>query len=81
MIGSNLTISQNVTIGNKNGKSALIGDNCDIGVGAVILGEIKIGNNVIIGANSVVIKNIKDNCIAAGVPAKLLTMKKGNKGR
>lgn len=42
-----------------------------IGAGAVILGNITIGNNVSIGANAVVTKDIPDNCVAVGVPAKI----------
>jgi serine O-acetyltransferase len=41
----------------------------DIGAGAKILGPIKIGNNVVIGANAVVITDVPDDCIAVGVPA------------
>jgi serine O-acetyltransferase len=47
----------------------IIGDNVDIGAGAKVLGPIKVGNNVLIGANAVVIRDVPDNCIAAGVPA------------
>lgn len=39
---------------------------------ATILKGVHIGNNVIIGANSLVNKNIPDNCVAAGTHAKLL---------
>jgi serine O-acetyltransferase len=46
-----------------------IGDNVDIGSGAKLLGPITIGNNVLIGANAVVLTDVPDNCIAAGVPA------------
>ena len=48
----------------------VIGDNVDIGTGAVILGGVHIGNNVRIGANAVVNKDIPDNCTAVGAPAK-----------
>jgi serine O-acetyltransferase len=47
----------------------IIGNNVDIGVGAKVLGPIRIGNNVLIGANAVVITDVPDNCIAVGVPA------------
>jgi serine O-acetyltransferase len=47
----------------------VIGNNVDIGTGAKILGPISIGNNVVIGANAVVIRDVPDNCVAAGVPA------------
>jgi serine O-acetyltransferase len=40
-----------------------------ISTGAKILGQVKIGNGSIIGANAVVVKDVPDNCIVAGVPA------------
>lgn len=43
----------------------------DIGAGAKVLGKIKIGNNVMIGANAVVLCDVPDNAIAVGVPAKV----------
>ena len=46
-----------------------IGDNVDIGVGAKLLGPIRVGNNVRIGANAVVVQDVPDDCIAVGVPA------------
>lgn len=50
----------------------VIGNNCWIGDKATILGGVTIGNNVIVAANSVVTKSIPDNCIVAGVPAKII---------
>jgi serine O-acetyltransferase len=47
----------------------VIGDNVDIGTGAKLLGAIRIGNNVSIGANAVVVRDVPDDSIAAGVPA------------
>ena len=46
-----------------------IGDNVDIGAGAKVLGRITIGNNVLIGANAVVVRDVPDDSIAVGVPA------------
>jgi serine O-acetyltransferase len=46
-----------------------IGDDVDIGAGAKLLGNIKIGNRVLIGANAVVITDVPDDSIAVGVPA------------
>lgn len=68
---------QGVTIGNKNTEDdcPIIGDNCDIGAGAKIIGAIHIGNNVTIGANAVVVKDIPDNCIVGGIPAKIIKMR------
>jgi serine O-acetyltransferase len=75
-IGNNCTLLPGVVIGNKNleddGSWVTIGDNCYIGLGAKIFGQLSIGNNVIIGANSVVVKNIPDNCVVGGIPAKII---------
>jgi serine O-acetyltransferase len=46
-----------------------IGNKVDIGTGAKILGPISIGNNVMIGANAVVLVDVPDNSIAVGIPA------------
>nr|WP_321373624.1 hypothetical protein [uncultured Draconibacterium sp.] len=71
-----------VVIGNKNLNSdyskVTVGDNCYIGLGAKIFGELTIGNNVTIGANSVVIRDIPNNCVVAGNPAKIIKLN-GNK--
>ena len=49
-----------------------IGDNCSIGSNVIILPNVKIGNNCIIGAGAIVSKDIPDNSIAVGVPAKVV---------
>lgn len=49
-----------------------IGDNVWVGAGVHIMGGVSIGQNTIIGAGSVVTKNIPDNVIAAGVPCKVI---------
>ena len=41
--------------------------------GAKIVGSIKVENNVIIGANSVVVNDVPDNCVVAGIPAKVIS--------
>lgn len=72
--GDNCRIRNGVVVGLKNIDEVcapVIGNNVDIGAGAKILGQIKIGNNVNIGANAVVLKDIPDNSIAVGVPAKI----------
>ena len=60
-VGKNSTIFHHVTIGEGNGGAPTIGDNCVISAGAKIIGEIKIGNNVKIGAGCVVEVDIPDN--------------------
>lgn len=52
----------------------VLGDGCDIGAGSIILMGVHIGKGVQIGAGAVVTRNIPDNAIAAGVPAKVLKL-------
>lgn len=82
-IGANARIHAGVNIGNysrldKNwvpDNTPTIGDNVYIGPGAKLFGKIKIGNNVAIGANAVVTKDVPDNTTVAGVPAKTINQK------
>lgn len=73
IIGDGTTIRQNCTIGIKSPEqrfsAPVIGKNVDIGAGAVILGEIQIGDGAAIGANAVVLQDVPDGALAAGVPA------------
>lgn len=75
-IGDNCTIYHGVTLGGTgkdvNKRHPDIGDNIMIGCGAKILGPIKIGNNVKIGANAVVTKDVQDNSTVVGIPGKVL---------
>ena len=48
-----------------------IGDNVYIGAGAKLVGDVKIGNNVVIMPNSLVITDVRDNTTIAGVPARI----------
>ena len=50
-----------------------IGDNCNIGTGAIILPNVKIGDNCIISAGAIVTKDIPSNSVAAGVPARVVS--------
>ena len=49
-----------------------IGQDCVIGVNAIVMPGVKIGNEVVIGSGSVVTKDIPNNCIAVGNPAKVI---------
>jgi acetyltransferase-like isoleucine patch superfamily enzyme len=49
-----------------------IGDRCFIGMNAIILPGVKIGNEVVVGAGAVVTKNVPDNCIVGGNPATII---------
>jgi putative colanic acid biosynthesis acetyltransferase WcaB len=74
LIGDNVTVRQNTTIGNARagGKSPKICSGVDIGANCVIIGGIIIGENSIIAAGSVVVKNVPQNSIVAGNPAKVI---------
>jgi serine O-acetyltransferase len=70
--GDNCRIRNGVTIGLRRIEervAPIIGNNVDIGAGAKLLGPIKIGDNVVIGANAVVLCDVPANSIAVGVPA------------
>lgn len=74
-IGDNCTIWHQVTVGNKldDGEcKPIIEDNVKICTGAIVIGNIHIGKNSIIGAGSVVVKDVPDNVIVAGIPAKVI---------
>jgi serine O-acetyltransferase len=76
VIGDDCIIRQGVTLGNKVISQPLdapsLGDRVNIGAGAKILGKVFIGDDVDIGANAVVIKDIPSNSLAVGIPAKTI---------
>lgn len=67
-IGSNCTFTTGTLI-NSGCKS--VGDNVYFGAGCKIIGDVKIGNNVVIVANSVVLTDVPDNLTIMGVPARI----------
>ena len=72
-IGSNCRLHGDNCIGNDgiNDACPVIGDNVEIGVGAKIIGGVKIGNNIKIGAGAVVVSDfLQDGSIIGGVPAR-----------
>ena len=58
-------------------KEVVIGDDVWIGANAVILPGVHIGSNVVIGAGAVVTRDLPDNCVAAGVPARKIRSLQG----
>jgi serine O-acetyltransferase len=78
-IGEYCNLSQHITIGvggrgEKRGTPKL-GERVFVGPGACIFGPITIGNDVAIGANAVVTKDLPDNAVAVGVPAQIISYK------
>lgn len=81
--GDDVIIRNGVTVGLRHTGvrgSPTIGNRVDIGAGAKLLGPIQIGDDVAIGANAVVIKDVPPNSIAVGVPAKIIPVQ-GTPGR
>ena len=73
-VGSNCRIQSGVVIGasyNSN-NYPVIGNNCYIGAGAKIIGNVTLGDNVSIGANAVVVKDCENNVTLVGVPARVV---------
>ncbi|MEO1516113.1 MAG: serine acetyltransferase [Bacteroidota bacterium] len=74
VIGGGGIIGQGITIGGRSRHPdvPVIGDKVYIGAGARVLGPIRVGDNVVIAPNAVVIKDVPSNCIVGGIPAKIL---------
>lgn len=76
-IGDNVTLYQGVTLGGVSleakKRHPTLGNNIVVGAGAKILGPILIGDNVRVGANSVVTKDIPSNSVVVGVPGRIIS--------
>jgi serine O-acetyltransferase len=77
VIGDNCVLFHNVTLGGTgkhDGKRhPTLGNNVFIGTGAILLGPIRVGDNVHIGANAfVVMRDVPSNCTVVGTPAKII---------
>lgn len=81
ILGENCIIYQNVTIGAKDtenykeSKYPILGDNVIIYPNSIIIGDVKIGNNAIIGAGSLVLNDVEEDTVVVGVPAKKIQKK------
>lgn len=79
-VGSNFDIRQGVTLGGNRGRTLgarsqpVVGDDVVVGAGAKLLGPITVGDSVFVGANAVVIDDVPDHAVVAGVPARLIRL-------
>lgn len=75
-IGDDVTLYQGVTLGGTGKETGkrhpTIGSNVVISTGAKVLGSFRVGNNVKIGAGSVVLKEVPDNCTVVGIPGQIV---------
>lgn len=71
-IGKNVYVNHLVTVGEKNGRRPIIGDNVELHASSMVIGGITIGDNAIIGAGAVVLKDVPPNAVVAGNPAKII---------
>ena len=79
IIGNNVTLFQGVSLGGVSTdpvkRHPTLGNNIVIGAGAKLLGPIMIGDNVRIGANSVVVNDVPPNSVVVGIPGKIISRK------
>jgi serine O-acetyltransferase len=83
-IGDDVTIRHNTTMGvvhqDEGWKKPIIEDRVDIGTGACILGDVRIGHDSVIGANTVVVRSFPPYSTLFGVPARRVNVKPGEQG-
>ncbi len=72
VISEHLIIHQGVNIGERNGKFPTIGNNVHVYSGAHVLGDVNVGDNSMIGAMTLVIKDVDPGTVVAGIPAKTI---------
>lgn len=71
-IGQNVYVNHLVTLGEKNGKKPILGNNVQLHAGCIVIGNVTIGDNAIIGAGAVVTKDVPSNRVVVGNPARIL---------
>jgi serine O-acetyltransferase len=83
VIGDDCIVRQGVTLGIRSLQqlthAPVLGQRVNIGAGAKILGDVKIGDDADIGANAVVLQDVPSGALAVGVPARLVSTRKADK--
>lgn len=75
-IGKNVKIFQQVTIGYNGDNLPTLGDDVEVCCGAKVIGGVYVGNNVTIGAQALVVKDVEDDVVVGGVPAVVIRRKR-----
>ncbi len=74
-LGENVYVNHLVTLGEKDGKKPIIGNNVQLHAGCIVIGGVTVGDNAIIGAGAVVVKDVPQNAVAVGNPARIIEKK------
>lgn len=76
IVGDDCVLYQGVTLGGTGKESGkrhpTLGNNVTVGAGAKVLGNIHLGNGVKVGGNSVVVKDVPDDCTVVGIPGRVV---------
>jgi len=74
VIGENVMVGPHVTVGGRSRQEGVpvVGDDVFIGTGACIVGDVRVGRGAVIGANAVVIEDVPERAVVAGVPARVI---------
>lgn len=77
VIGNRVVIGPGVVVGGRSGlyEVPVIEDDVQLGVGAKVLGPVRVGRGAIVGANAVVVHDVPANAVVGGVPARVLRLR------
>ena len=80
-IGHNCRIFQQVTIGFNGTEQPVLEDRVEVSAGAIVIGDVCLHSDCVVGAGSVVVKDVPENTVVVGVPAKPIRLNRnlGNK--